>query len=518
MNKDDASKKLLKDSEQYIVKDNILYHICDPTKKNHNRQTQAYNQVAVPLCLREQVKNAYHDQHGHLGFDKTYFAIKTKYYWPKMYTDIENYVKECKQCQFAGRYYSKHKAPLCPIPVAQHPFHRVHIDIVGPLTENDGYKYLLVIVDALSGWCEAFPLVTQEAAEVTKTFFQNFVCRFGAPSKIVTDMGTNFQSKLLTSLCTLLNIDKLHTSPYHPQSNSVVERTNGTIGASIRKSIQNQDEWLDKLPAVLMGLRNAVSATTGHTPYNVLFGRHMRFPIDNTLLPAEDLPENVKSHVENLEKQIEITDMIVKTNRICQQARQKAQYDKTSKEPTFTVGQQVLLSKEQVKPGESSKLSPKFTGPYQITKLGNNYTYKIKHLPTGKTKDAMVHANRLRPYYEKQTQQQAEIDVDLNLDNQTLDDVAPENPPSQQGQAHHEVDEVERKLDDQGTARIPEKITQHKKQNKKDYYRIKWLGLDHRHNTWEWQCTVPQELLDAFHAKKRKRRQKQKQNKKRVKK
>jgi hypothetical protein len=271
---------------QFLMKNEILYHLHDPNVRKSKRVTEGtYSQLVVPKRLREDVILSYHEGMAHLGFDKTHAAIKRKYFWPRMYTDIYAHVETCTQCQKSKRSYVNNKVPLCPIPIALHPFSRIHMDILGPLTTSKNKnKYILVIVDSFSGWCKSFPLASQEAQAIAKVLYEEIICRYGAPDVIVSDRGSNFLSKLVASLCELFQITRHHTSSYHPQSNSTVERVNASIGQALRTFCnKSQDDWDQYLPSIMMAFRNAVSATTGFSPHYVLFGREMRTPLDTAL-------------------------------------------------------------------------------------------------------------------------------------------------------------------------------------------------------------------------------------------
>ena len=153
---------------------------------------------------------------------------------------------------------------------------------------------------------------TPEASEIAKLLFEEIFCRYGAPDVIVTDRGSNFLSKLVTAVCERFQVTRHHTSSYHPQSNSVVERVNGTLGQAMRTLCnENQNNWADFIPAIMMAFRNSVSATTGFTPYQILFGRQMRLPIDCALILRENLPVNIKQYVEHLNQQIKVTELLV---------------------------------------------------------------------------------------------------------------------------------------------------------------------------------------------------------------
>ena len=122
---------------------------------------------------------------------------------------------------------------------------RIAIDVLGPLpTTEAGNKYILVIADYFTKWVEAFPLPNQEAKTVADKLVNEVVCRFGIPLIIHTDQGRNFKSALFTEMCQLLDIQKTRTTPYHPQSDGMVERFNGTLEMQLSKFVDyNQKVW-----------------------------------------------------------------------------------------------------------------------------------------------------------------------------------------------------------------------------------------------------------------------------------
>lgn len=120
-------------------------------------------------------------------------------------------------------------APLQTSRVSR-PYERVALDILGPLPETVGRnKYILVIGDYFSKWTEAFPLPNQEAHTIAKALVEEWVCRFGTPRSIHSDQGRSFESTLYKELCQLLNIHKTRRTPYHPQSDGLIERFNRTL-------------------------------------------------------------------------------------------------------------------------------------------------------------------------------------------------------------------------------------------------------------------------------------------------
>jgi len=107
------------------------------------------------------------------------------------------------------------------------PMERLAMDILGPLPLTPrGNKFVLVVTDYFTKWTESYVIPNQEATTVAEKLVSEFVCRFGVPREIHSDQGSNFESKVMTAVCKLLDIDKTRTTPLHPQSDGQVERYN----------------------------------------------------------------------------------------------------------------------------------------------------------------------------------------------------------------------------------------------------------------------------------------------------
>ena len=104
------------------------------------------------------------------------------------------------------------------------------MDIVGPLPKTQrSNRYMLEVIDYYTRWPEPFALEHQDAHSVALRLISEIISRYGAPYVIQTDQGTNFECKLIAELCKLYDIKKTRTTPYHPQSDGLVERLNRTL-------------------------------------------------------------------------------------------------------------------------------------------------------------------------------------------------------------------------------------------------------------------------------------------------
>ena len=225
------------------------------------------------------------------------------------------------------------------------PFERWHIDFLKLSKTNDGYQYLLLVVDSFTRWVEAFPMKTQDSKQVALVLFQQIFSRFGAPRKLVSDLGKQFMSHLILALCEIFNVTKHFTSAYHPQSNSFCERNNRTIIQAIRAyTDKDQNNWPTLISGILMALRNSpCTQSTDHSPYYMVFGKEMRLPFDTQVLPRDDLQKEAKQYINKILHNLKITQEIAESNVREKQQKSKDYYDKKAKLPQFRINQTVLL-------------------------------------------------------------------------------------------------------------------------------------------------------------------------------
>ena len=155
------------------------------------------------------------------------------------------------------------------------------MDIVSHLPcSRRGHRYVLVVCDYATRYPEAIAMRTIDAERVAEELVQMFA-RVGIPQEILTDQGTNFTSQLLAQVYRLLQVIGLRTSPYHPQTDGMVERFNATLKEMLRKSAsEDGKDWDQLLPYLLFAYREVPQESTGFSPFELLYGRDVRGPLD----------------------------------------------------------------------------------------------------------------------------------------------------------------------------------------------------------------------------------------------
>ena len=105
---------------------------------------------------------------------------------------------------------------------------------------------------------------------VADVIVTQFICQFGVPQQILTDLGREFEGKLMTELCQLLRINKISTTPYRPQTDGLVERQNRTLLEMLAKYTSRQySDWDDHLPFMVMAYNTSIHDSTGCTPFSL---------------------------------------------------------------------------------------------------------------------------------------------------------------------------------------------------------------------------------------------------------
>ncbi|GJY25945.1 reverse transcriptase domain-containing protein [Tanacetum coccineum] len=179
-------------------------------------------------------------------------AMRLGYYWPTMHRDARDMIRACNDCQIHRPVPRNPQQPLTPI-TAPWPFYKWGIDIAGPFPEGPRkVKFLIVAMDYFTKWIEAKAVATITGNQVKKFMWDNIVCRFGLPGKIISDNGKQFNDNPFKDWCEKLNIAQRFTSVKHPQSNGLVERANQSLGEGIKARLgEGNKNWTEELPHVL---------------------------------------------------------------------------------------------------------------------------------------------------------------------------------------------------------------------------------------------------------------------------
>lgn len=387
-------------SFSFVAKNGILYrqYFLSPGK--------IIEQAIVPKSLRGQVLRLAHENvmSGHQGVKKTIDRVLDAFYWPGVQEDIRRYVRSCDACQRTLPKGKVGKVPLGRMPLIDTPFERVAVDIIGPITPASakGHRYILTLVDFATRYPDAVPLTAIDSATVAEGLVEMF-SRIGFPREVLADQASCFTSDLMKEVNELLAVKHLSCTPYHPMCNGMVERFNGTLKQMLRKMVQEQPKCWDRLLApLLFAYREAPQASSGFSPFELIYGRHIRGPLSilKELWTHDQENEELKTtygYVLDLRERIEKTLELVRQNLSRAQVSQKRYYDRHSKQRDLKAGDRALI----LLPTSNNKLLMHWKGPFPVIEKKNDYDY---WLDLGHSKK-LFHINMLKKYEERREEQ-----------------------------------------------------------------------------------------------------------------
>ena len=265
-------KALIRLKKLLMLKQGVLYRRVTPT------DVKPRLQLILPPSYWNKAIEGCHDQVGHLGQDRVLELLRDRFYWPGMHIDVASYLNSCPR--YLRRKSQADQAPLLNIKVNQ-TLELVHLDYLKIEPSKGNVENVLIITDHFSRYAQAFPSKSQTALATAKLLWNNFILHYGFPEKIITDQGQNFKSELIENLCQVAGVKKLHTSPYHPQTNGQCECFNSTLLNMLGTLTPEQKkDWKNHVSAMVPAYNCTKNAATGFSPYNLLFGREPRLPVD----------------------------------------------------------------------------------------------------------------------------------------------------------------------------------------------------------------------------------------------
>nr|GEW13206.1 reverse transcriptase domain-containing protein [Tanacetum cinerariifolium] len=215
-------------------------------------------------------------------YDANYTAKKvfdSGFYWPTIYKDAFELVKNCDSCQRQRNFLQKDEMPQNTIQVCEI-FDVWGIVFMGPFPNSKGNKYILVAVDYLSKWVKAKALPTNDARVVVK-FLKSLFSWFGTPKAIISDHGTYFCNDQFAKVMSKYEVTHLFSTAYHPQTSGQVEVTNRGLKRILERTVEeNRALWTDKLDDALWAFRTTFKTPIGCTPYRLVYRKSCHLPLE----------------------------------------------------------------------------------------------------------------------------------------------------------------------------------------------------------------------------------------------
>lgn len=313
-----------------------------------NKEEGSDTVPVIPRCFRMNVLQSVHDQMAHMGYERTLDLASRRCYWVGMASDVKRHIHRCKRCTLRKTAEPQGKTQLTNIKTTR-PLELVCLDFLSLETSGGGIENVLVITDHFTRHAQAFPTRDQTATTVARTFWRKYIVHYGIPERIHSDQGKCFEAAVIKELCELLGMAKSRTTPYHPQGNGMTERFNSTLLnmlGTLQPSMKTN--WVEHVETLTHAYNCTKHASTGFSPFYLMFMREPRIPLDVTLhKEIEDQDsEDQGEYVAQLQRSLEEAYRRAETNAQEAREKQKAHHDKRVRTAKFSAGDMVLVSRK----------------------------------------------------------------------------------------------------------------------------------------------------------------------------
>ncbi|KAH0358992.1 hypothetical protein KCU65_g10159, partial [Aureobasidium melanogenum] len=463
--------------------------LADCREEQGNLLFQGRRYVPFHQHLRTRLIKESHDlpSVGHPGRAKTYELVTRYYWWKAMEQDVARYVRNCHTCARTKHSRQPYQGWLRSLPVPTRRWTDVSLDYVTPKNPSSHlgitYKHILVFVDRLTKLRHLEPTVTMEPEEAAEILIKAVYKHHGLPERLVSDRGTQFISTLWKSLCTLLGIQAVYSTAYHPETDGQTENANGVMNQYLRAYVNyHADDWVQWLPLAEFAANNTASASTTVSPFFANFGQHPRIGLEPlATLPPPSSTRNRLDQEQATKTAQTLTELTTRLSEemLVAQAVSEAQKNRDRRPAyTYKIGDQVWLNAKNLRRTRpAGKLDHVSEGPYSVLRVSKKNPLVVTlDLPLTMKTHPTFHASLLRP---------TAIDP---LPGQTT---PPPDPVVVDDETEYLVEEI---LDATLDRRYkPPRV----------FYTVKWVGFGNHENTMEpiEHLDHCRDLVDEFHAK-----------------
>ena len=349
------------------------------------------NQLPViPRSMRAEALHMVHDAplSGHMGRDRTWKRARDAFWWPNMKLDVSTYVSGCEMCGQNKPPTKPGRAPVQHTSFPSRPLAKLQIDFAGPFPVTDAhpYRYVLQIQDVLSRYLMLLPAPDSTAETAARLLFDHWICTFDVPVEISSDRGPHFTAETFRAMCRRLGIRQILGTPLHPEGQGQVERQNQLL-RNLRCMCYNDVRlWPKKLPQLQFSHNTAVNASTGFSPFELLFARSARRPetcvSDPPAASGADPATTTHLPAEEVTQRRQLLDQLQRQAQVGVERAQNKRVDDSvvrARGQPFEVGEYVRLRLTSAERGrKGGKMAPALSPLYKVIEvLGGGWSYRL---------------------------------------------------------------------------------------------------------------------------------------------
>ena len=296
----------------------------------------------------------------HQGSTRTLQVLRTKYFWPGMSRDVQQFIGRCMICNKAKQGKSWHTPSQLPLPFRK--FGGIHIDLYGfqSLSVINGKKGILTMVDGLTNFVRFIALNSKTTESIQKAMLRDWIGLFGYPEWVHLDGESSFLSQSMQNWLKKNNVEVRVSGSYAHFQNGRAERLNRYLGEQLKvlKQIENEKRWPEYLSFIEATYNQNWVRSIDCSPYFLVFGREPKIPSLQGI--GSMLNSSQLQHLEESARQYRLTE-----------------FEEIAKHKDFLVGDLVVWKREMPK---KFQLSP---GPFRLVERTNERQFRMISLEFG---------------------------------------------------------------------------------------------------------------------------------------
>ena len=242
--------------------------------------------ILLPKVPRPWIIASTHEFCGHQGRDHCYNKIRTTYFWSGMKNDICQAISNCKICKMEspnlGKYMNLH------LEISTVPMHFLAMDTIKIRDADSAYKYVFTLIDMLTNYVFTIPVKDICGKTLVHEYIYKVYLSFRRTEKFLSDNGTSFIGEDWRNLAKTLLFTHIQSSPRNPRANSHIENMHNFLKRTMKK-IRHGDKsikWHKAIQIAAHYYNTFPSASNGHSPFLLHFGRECSNPLWNKLNPG----------------------------------------------------------------------------------------------------------------------------------------------------------------------------------------------------------------------------------------
>lgn len=393
------ARNILLRAHDYDIIDGLLFH----SRVSKSKRSQLFRnyQLAVPEVMINTILKIYHDlpMSGHAGINETLDRIKDNYFFHQMSQKVTDYVRSCDQCQKRKMTKMHTKSGITAYRTPSEPFQVWQIDLYGPLPLTpQGYSFVLTATCMFSKYLVTIPLQNKDTVSVAAGLTQLFT-KYGVCDSLISDLGTEFASKCMESVCRQLGIKQDFTPSFSHHCLGACERIHRTIAERLTPYVENNRmSWMESLPFVTFSINQSVNAGLGYSPHEIIYGQRPKFPLSAPLPENyETIPPDMRTYVQRHADRLNIIRTEIKGSATRSKEKMLERVNRHTNALSLSPGDFVYL-RTDIK-GIGQKLQSNYTGPFVVVSLSSPHLAVLKNPETGNMLKNPIHLDRLKMAY-----------------------------------------------------------------------------------------------------------------------